>query len=651
MCGFAGIFSSELRSDAELHERVERMADTIVHRGPDDSGIWTDGEHGVAFGFRRLSIIDLSPNGHQPMVSASGRYTLVYNGEVYNHLDLRAELEARGHGFRGSSDTEVLLAGFEEWGVRAAIERFIGMFAIAVWDSRERELHLVRDRLGLKPLFVYAQPGLVTFGSELKTLVAGPAFDREVDSQALAEYLRYLYVPAPRTMYRRTIKILPGHILTLRDAKAALPESVPYWSLEEASRRGLENPLTGSVEEVIEEAEELLRTAVRCRMRADVPLGAFLSGGIDSSLVTALLQEASADPVRTLSIAFAEAEYNEADHAAEVARHLGTNHAVLSVTGQDALDTVPRLPEMFDEPHADTSQIPAYLMCAVARNDVTVALSGDGGDEVFGGYNRYSFGEEMIGRLGRVPSPLRQWVGAGVQGVSPSTWNRAHQLLSPVLPGRYRQRQPGGKLNKLGGLMRQGSPIEMYRSLVSMWPDSDALVAAQTVHPDRFEEALGLGSSDRLLHRMLLADQITYLPDDQLAKVDRVSMAVSLEVRVPLVDHRLVEFSWRLDPSFKTRSGVGKWLLREVLYRHVPRELVDRPKMGLSVPIDEWLRGPLREWAEDLLSEEALARDRILHPAPIRRAWQELKNGRSEMGLGLWAVLLFQGWRERWLHR
>jgi asparagine synthase (glutamine-hydrolysing) len=648
MCGFAGILTTNL-ARGSLREAVVRMTGPIAHRGPDDSGEWVDEDAGVALGFRRLAIIDLSAQGHQPMTSATGRYEIIFNGEVFNFEALRRELEPFSPRYRGHSDTEVILAAFEAWGISAAVKKFVGMFAIAVWDRQERSLTLMRDRLGIKPLFVYRQPGLVTFGSEIKALHAGPAFDRAIDDDAVAQYLRYLYVPAPRSIFRNVIKLPPGQLLTIRDASKPLPDPVPYWSVEEAARRGLSDPVRGSDEEVINEFDRQLSDAVRLRMEADVPLGALLSGGIDSSTVVALLQEQSSRPVKTFSVAFDAEEHNEAHHAARLAQHLGTDHTEVLLTGNDALAVVPRLSEIFDEPHADTSQIPAFLICGVARRSVTVALTGDGGDEVYGGYNRYTYGEGMLQRVMRVPRPARRMVAAGIDAISPESWNRAHRFVSPVLPRALRQRLPGEKLHKLGKLMGSDSVPLAYRSLVSAWQNPEALLLSPPQHADGVQALLCRAWPERLLHRMMLTDQLTYLPDDQLAKVDRVSMAVSLEVRVPLLDHRLVEFSWRLPPSMKIRDGKGKWILRQVLYRRVPQAFVERPKMGLSVPLGQWLRGPLRPWAEDLLSTERIEREGMLRAEPIRETWKHLLAGRDESALAIWSMLMLRAWSERWL--
>jgi asparagine synthase (glutamine-hydrolysing) len=648
MCGITGILTRGRDAD-DLACLVTRMAGTIEHRGPDDSGIWVNAERGVALGFRRLSIIDLSALGHQPMRSASGRFTIIFNGEVFNHLEMRRELERLGATFRGHSDTEVLLAAFEQWGIEAAVRRFVGMFGIAVWDATNRSLTLIRDRLGIKPLFVYARPGLVTFGSELKTLAAGPSFDRTLDRDAVTDFLRYLYVPGPRTIYRHVVKLPPGTTLTISDAEAALPEPVPYWSVEDAARRGLGDQLVASEDEVVQEFQRLLTEAVTMRMQADVPLGALLSGGIDSTTVVALMQRASERRVKTFSVAFAEREFNEAPHAARLARHLGTDHTEILLTGRDALAVVPKLAEIFDEPHADTSQIPAFLVCEVARRDLTVALTGDGGDEVYGGYNRYAYGRRMLARMGYVPSPARHALAAAIGSIGADSWNTTYHAVSALLPRSLQQRRPGEKLHKIANLMGSDSVAGMYRSLVSAWQRPEELVIGGRKLDGTLERVLQSSSPAALVDRMMLADQLTYLPDDQLAKVDRVSMAVSLEVRVPLLDHRLVEFAWRVPARMKIRGGKGKWILRRVLYDLVPMEMVERPKQGLSVPIGEWLRGPLKGWADDLLDPARLDRDGILASAPVQREWNALQRGRDEVALGLWAVLMFQAWKRRWL--
>jgi asparagine synthase (glutamine-hydrolysing) len=648
MCGFAGVFATKQFDRETLGSHLGAMTSAIRHRGPDDEGFWTDVDGNIGLGFRRLAILDLSEHGHQPMQSGSSRFTIAYNGEVFNHLELRRELEGRGHRFRGHSDTEVILAAFEEWGVVRAVERFVGMFAIAAWDAKEHRLSLVRDRLGKKPLFVYARPGMITFGSELKTLMAGPEFDRSLDMDAVSAYLRYLYVPAPATIFRHTRKLLPGHVLTIHDPRDPLPDSTPYWSAVEAATAGIADPFRGSDEEAVDELEKLLTDAVRRRLQSDVPLGALLSGGIDSSAVVGLAQASAAEPVKTCSIGFTQGEYDESAHAARVATHLGTDHTELRMTGEDALAVVPDIPDLFDEPLADPSQIPTYLVCGLARREVTVALTGDGGDEVFGGYNRYLHGSRLIGRVGRIPKPVRSAISAGISGVSPESLGRAYRAVSPVLPAQLQHRLPVEKILKFNELLRRESPAEMYRSLLSAWQHPEQLMADGRTARTRIESMLAAHSTMAPAKWMMLTDQATYLPDDLLAKVDRASMAVSLEARVPILDHRVVEFGWRLPLHMKLRDGETKWALRQVAYRHVPRSLLDRPKMGFSVPIADWLRGPLREWGEDLLFSGSLEQQGALRLAPVRKAWDRLQTGRASSPLGLWAVLILQSWRARW---
>ena len=647
MCGFAGMFTSTGLGPEELSAHAARMIAPLVHRGPDDSGVWTDAAAGVALGFRRLAIIDLSPHGHQPMWSPSRRYVIVFNGELYNFPELRSGLEQRGYHFRGHSDTEVILAAFEEWGIEAAVGRFIGMFAIAVWDTQRRELSLLRDRIGKKPLYVYREPGLITFGSELKALIAGPSFDRAIDGDALAAYLRYLYVPAPRSIFRNALKLLPAHILTISDPTLPLPAPRPYWSLRGAVRAGLENPLTGSEGDAIEALDGLMTDAVKCRMVSDVPLGALLSGGIDSSAVVAMMQEVSGRPVKTYTIGFAEEGFDEAAAAARVARHIGTDHTELRLTGEDAHSLVPRLPEIFDEPLADPSQLPTLLVSQLARRHVTVALCGDGGDELFGGYNRYVYGTRVLPRVDRIPRAVRRRLAAGIGAVPTGMWDRMHGLAAAVGPAGTSGPRFGERIQKIGALLGADSIEHMYRSLLSAWQDPADLIGRPGEPVDANDEMLGAADAPHLLDRMMLADQSVYLPDDLLAKVDRASMAVSLEVRAPLLDHRLVEFSWRLPRALKIRGGAGKWILRQVLHRRVPPALVDRPKMGFSVPIDRWLRGPLRKWAEPLLSRDALEGSGI-DPQIVGVAWGDEQDGRRQSGAALWAVLMFQAWRQRW---
>lgn len=653
MCGFAGLLSTAGFTRDELGDHARGMIAPIAHRGPDDRGIWIDEQAGIAFGFRRLAILDLSPHGHQPMRSPSGRFVIAFNGEVYNFGALRRELEQYGYFFQGQSDTEVILAAFEQWGIRQAVPRFVGMFAIAVWDAQRRELTLVRDRLGKKPLYVYREPGLITFGSELKALFAGPSFDRSIDRTALASYLRYLYVPSPQTIFQRAIKLRPAHMLTVANPRLPLPAPLGYWSLEQAVRDGLANPLAGGEADAIDELEALLADAVRCRLRSDVPLGALLSGGIDSSTVVALMQEASRRPVKTYTIGFVEEAFDEARHAARVAGHLGTDHTELRLTAEDAHSLVPRLADIFDEPFADPSQLPTLLVAQLARQEVTVALCGDGGDELFGGYNRYVYGAQILARVNRIPRAVRQPVGAGLCRVSAPAWDRLHHLSASMLPGVPHEHF-GERVHKLGHLLTAGSMGDMYRSLLSAWQQPESLLAEELLvdgpaGDDVNGRILDGAEPAALLDRMMLADQLMYLPDDLLAKVDRASMAVSLEVRAPLLDHRVVEFSWRLPRSLKVRGALGKWILRQVLYRRVPKHIIERPKMGFSVPIDHWLRGPLRGWAESLLFCDGYTRSAWLDMTAVARAWKDLHEGRPRAGTAVWAAVMLQAWRTRWL--
>lgn len=624
------------------------MIAPIAHRGPDADGCWVDAAAGVAFGFRRLSILDLSPLGHQPMHSPSGRFTIVYNGEVYNHPSLRRELAAAGFRFRGHSDTETMLAAFEHWGVAAATRRFIGMFAIALWDREGRVLHLIRDRVGIKPLFVWRGPGCVAFGSELKTLLALPEFDREIDREAVTAFLRYLYVPGPRSIFRRVTKLPPGHILSISDPAAPLPAPSPFWSLREVAEAGLALRGSPTDEEVVEEADALLTDAVGLRLLADVPVGALLSGGIDSSTVVALMQASAPTSVRTFTIGFPDTDYDESRHAARVARHLGTQHTELALTPAELEAVVPDLPQLFDEPLADPSQIPTFLVSRVARHEVTVALSGDGGDEIFGGYNRYVRGRAVLRAAAAMPESTR-WLGSVVGEADPESLNRWSRRLARVLPAKFRDPRWGEKAYKLRLLAGTGGPAGLYRSLLSSWQDPASLVMGGEETHDPIHEAWAALVHCAPLDRMLLTDQLHYLPDDLLAKLDRASMAVSLEARVPLLDHRVVEFAWRLPPRFKIRGGRGKWLLRQVLYRRVPRELVERTKMGFSVPIERWLRGPLREWAGALLAPDAVAGGGVLDPAAVTAAWASFQHRGPVPGLGIWAILMFQAWHDRWI--
>ena len=618
------------------------MAGRIAHRGPDDSGAWVDDGAGLALAHRRLSIVDLSPAGHQPMASAGGRWVIAYNGEVYNHLDLRAELEASGAApsWRGHSDTETLLACIEAWGVERTLGRSVGMFALALWDRADRRLVLARDRMGEKPLYYGWQGDTFLFGSELKSLRAHPAFNAAVDRGALALLLRHNYIPAPHSIYQGIRKLPPGHWLCLaagdRDAQ---PNA--YWSLPEVAERGTAVPFRGGDEQAVDELERVLGQAVAQQRVADVPLGALLSGGIDSSLITALMQAGASRPVRTFTIGFEEGAYDEATHARAVAAHLGTEHTEVRLSAADALDIVPSLPTMYDEPFADSSQLPTHLVMRLARQHVTVALSGDAGDELFGGYNRYFLGPAAWRRVGWLPAPLRRAVGAGMTALPASTIDRA---LGP-LAARLGIAHAGDKAHKLGRRLRHVRDIDdLYQSLVTEWPDAAGMVVGGSIPSNLLDDRGRWPALADPVARMMALDGMTYLPDDILAKVDRAAMAVSLETRAPFLDHRVVELAWRLPMHMKLRDGRGKWILRQLLDRHVPRSLVERPKMGFAIPLDAWLRGPLRDWAADLLDEGRLRREGFLEPRAIVRAWRSHMRGDGSFGYRLWSVLMFQAW-------
>lgn len=639
MCGIAGFIDAKLRVPAEMWQpTLLRMGGALGHRGPDDYGVWTDTNAGIGLAHRRLAILDVSPLGHQPMESVSGRYVIIFNGEIYNHLDLRRQLP--GAQWRGHSDTETLLAGFDAWGIVPTIERAVGMFAIALWDRQTRILTLVRDRLGEKPLYYGWVGDTFVFGSELKALRRHPAFNGEIDRQVLTAFLRYSYVPAPTSIYRGIYKLPPGSLLTARadDSDRATPHR--YWSLLAVARRGLELPFVGSDNDALEALEARVSEAVRLQQVADVPLGAFLSGGIDSSTIVALMQTHASRPVRTFTIGFNDDQYNEAHHAKVVAQHLGTDHTELYVTPEEARNVIPKLPVMYDEPFADVSQIPTFLVSQLARRSVTVSLSGDAGDELFGGYNRYVWARKLL----QYPNSLRCLFARGLMFLSPSQWDRVYQACRPLLPVSLRIQMPGDRAHKLAAVLSAQNDADLYQRLVATWSDANTLVLGgqDIVDSSTLWQALnGAAASE---HKMMASDALTYLPDDILAKVDRAAMAVSLETRVPLLDHRVVEFAWSLPLHMHIREGRGKWILRQLLYKHVPKKLVERPKMGFGMPIGAWLRGPLREWSEGLLDASRLRQEGYLDPAPVRRKWTEHISGTRSWQYQLWNVLMFQSW-------
>lgn len=642
MCGIVGLL--EPGSQNLLESRVRTMADTLLHRGPDDVGVWADANAGAALAHRRLSILDLTPAGHQPMASACGRYVIAFNGEIYNHLDLRRALADSGAvlTWRGHSDTETLVAACAVWGVVGTLKKCVGMFAFALWDRQMCRLTLARDRLGEKPLYYGRLNGAFLFGSELKALRTHPAFCSDIDRHALALFMRFAYVPAPYSIYRGILKLPPGTCLEVgADGVAGAP--TPYWSASAICMAGQLDPFTGSDAEAVSELERLLVQSISGQMLSDVPLGAFLSGGVDSSTIVALMQSQSRRPVKTFTIGFGEAGYNEAEHAQAVARHLGTEHTELFVTADEALGVIPRLPAIYDEPFGDSSQIPTFLVSHMTRQHVTVSLSGDGGDELFGGYNRYFWTMKLWQRLVHLPRNLRRSLAYVLTQLSPGAWNALLRPLMPLLSQRHRHANPGDKLHKLAGTIGATSPLCIYRELVSFWQDG-VVLGADEVLPllDSADER----AFPDFEHVMMALDLVTYLPDDILTKVDRAAMAVSLETRVPLIDHRVVDFAWRLPLGMKIRDGQGKWLLRQVLYRHVPRELIERPKQGFGVPLDTWLRGPLRNWAEALLAPDRLANEGWFDPLAIRDKWDEHQSGRRNWSYHLWNALMFQAWLE-----
>jgi asparagine synthase (glutamine-hydrolysing) len=642
MCGISGIWERKGGSRQDLERRVSAMTQTLSHRGPDDSGIWLSEPAGIAFGQRRLAIIDLSPMGHQPMVSASGQYTVTFNGEIYNFRELRAELERCGVRFRGHSDTEVIVEGFAQWGVKSTIARLNGMFAIAAWDAGERQLLLARDRMGEKPLYWAIFDGLVLFGSELKALRAHPGWKPGLNRGAIAAFLRHGYVPGPFTIYEDVYKLPPAGFARITSGGG--PDVGAYWDLAGVVSQGQRNTLGADEEGLVDDLEALLHDAVSRRMIADVPLGAFLSGGYDSSTVVALMQKVSPRPVRTFTISFENPAFDESKHAEAVARHLGTDHTTFPVSGADALDVVPKLAEMYDEPFADPSQIPTHIVSALTRKRVTVALSGDGGDELFSGYDRYQWTEKVWRPGAKMPLALRRLASSGIRTMPPS----AYDTMARYVPYFRRVPRVGQKAHRLAQILSDSSIDSMYYHLISHHRDPENLVkGAQEVRTACWGQDLKVFLPDPV-DRMRYLDMCTYLPDDILPKVDRASMAVALEVRVPFLDHRLVEWVWKLPSVQNARARRPKHLLRRVLARHVPDRLVERPKMGFGVPLPDWLRGPLRNWAEDLMNKADLIADDIFNVEAIRSLWEEFLSGDNERQFLIWNILMFQAWHRRW---
>lgn len=646
MCGIVGFIQKDSANVSWQHI-LNSMSDQIIHRGPDSNGIWFDVESGIGLAHRRLAIIDLSPEGHQPMQSASGRYVIVFNGEIYNYRKLMDELVKLGHHFRGHSDTEVILQAIEQWGLREAVTRCIGMFAMAVWDKQERKLYLIRDRLGEKPLYYGKVGKAFAFASELKALKPHPDWEGAIDHNALTLYMKHGYVPAPHSIYRGIRKLTPGSILSVdfSSSDIVINES-SYWCMSDVVHNGQINPLSGSDEDMISCLEDLLLDSVKQQMVADVPLGAFLSGGIDSSTVVALMQSLSTQPVKTFSIGFDYEGYDEAGYARQIAQYLGTDHTELYVTANDALNVIPKLPLMYDEPFADSSQIPTYLVSELTRQHVTVSLSGDGGDELFCGYTRYFMVNNIWRKLSLLPLVIRRSVAGMIIKTPVSRLDVLFKWLNPLFNKYSQPGRAGDKLKKSAYLLNATNADEFYSLFTTNRVDVDGLLKLENYNQNKDEVLNDYKwlSSCSSVSKMMYKDTVQYLPDDILVKVDRATMANSLESRIPLLDHRVVEYAWRLPLSVKYRNGQGKWILRQVLNKYVPGKYFERPKMGFGVPMDNWLSGPLRDWGEELLDENNLRQQGYFNADVIRKKWTEHSQGSRNWRSQLWNVLVFQAW-------
>jgi len=656
MCGIAGFVALKGTPDDDTCRKdLETMVRLLEHRGPDAEGFWSDRDRGVYLGHRRLSIIDLSEQGAQPMVSAGGRFVIVYNGEIYNFRELRRQLASAGVDFRGDSDTEVLVNGFEEWGIATTLKKLVGMFALALWDRHERELTLMRDRAGEKPLYYGWVGNRVVFASELKAIKAISGFDNQLARSAVASFMRFSYVPAPFSIYENIFKIEAGTYATIplnigsncfyrNDAEINPPvENVPYWSARDVMDRDV--PPNGiDRQEAVNHLDELIRRSVSRQMISDVPLGAMLSGGIDSSTIVAIMQSLSCRPVKTFTIGFNEREYNEAIQAREIARYLGTDHTEMYVSATEALDVVPNLARIYDEPFADSSQIPTYLVAKLARSDVTVALSGDAGDELFGGYTRYLWAERIWKNMQRLPVGLRGLVARGVLSLPRATWGTIYHPLEPLVPARSRVRNAGEKVHALGRLLNEDTREAVYRHIISHWTPEDELVLGSSEYPTSHMKQDTWPKTTEFVERMMYLDFVSYLPDDILVKLDRATMHVSLETRVPFLDRDIIEYAYSLPLDLKIKNGKGKWILREVLSKYLPNRYFERPKMGFGVPVGEWLNGPLRPWAEDMLDPGLLKRQGVLNSDTVTEKWNSHKAGQGNWQYHLWDVLMFQMW-------
>ena len=657
MCGITGIFGS-LKKE-EFDSSIYKMTSVLTHRGPDDGGVLVDADNNIAFGHRRLSIIDLSIAGHQPMSSSCGRFTVVFNGEIYNHLKIRSELDVSGSGilWKGRSDTETLVAAFSEWGVDKTLKRLSGMFAIAIWDSNTKELSLVRDRLGEKPLYYGWSDGIFLFGSELKALRKYKGFSSQIDRNVLSLYMQYMYVPNPYSIFENVYKLEPGCILKMDiTALSRPPNEVPFapfrlqglsimqwYSLSDVAKNG-QKDLIKDENEAVELLEKTLTESVQSQLITDVPLGAFLSGGVDSSVIVSLMQKLSSNPVKTFTIGFEENGFNEAVYAKDVARHLGTDHHELYVTVNDAISIIPKLPMLYDEPFADSSQIPTHLVSKLARQNVTVALSGDAGDELFGGYNRYLWGSRIWDKVKWMSPNLRSTVGGIIKKIPTSVWDKSGHMF----PGKYKVSLMGDKAYRMAHRLKTVDSLDdMYRSLVAEGYREESLVINnEVILKTKLDNHDSISNIDESEHRMMLWDSLTYLPDDILTKVDRAAMGVGLETRIPFLDHRVVELAWMLPLKMKIKNGEGKWPVREILYKYVPRDLIERPKAGFAVPVGQWMRGPLKDWASELLHEERIRREGYFNPELVQQLWQQHLSGKYDWTPRLWAILMFQSWKE-----
>jgi asparagine synthase (glutamine-hydrolysing) len=664
MCGIAGLLAPGSGDADGISDALQKMTRSLAHRGPDAEGYWTEG--GVALGHRRLSILDLSDAGAQPMRSESGRYIIVFNGEIYNHLNMRRDIAADGAApdWHGHSDTETLLAGITHWGLDETLQRAKGMFALALWDRSEKRFSLARDRMGEKPLYWGWAGQALVFGSELKALRAHPDCPRDVCRDALAQYLRFMYVPAPRCIHPGLYKLEPGTILTVDGAPPSIPPEEPirpdghhgsisirrYWDLNAQIEAGAQNQIEDEGDAVAA-LSEVLGKAVQRQMISDVPLGAFLSGGVDSSAIVALMQAQSEHPVQTFTIGFDEAAFDESPYAAAVASHLGTAHTKLRVTDADARDVIPHLPDLYDEPFADSSQIPTHLVCRAARQHVTVALSGDGGDELFGGYNRYIRGPALWKRLSKVPKPIKRVTGQAAQALPEKTWDMIGGAYNRLRPGSSGILGLGTKVHRLGERLRLTDSLDdLHQNMASTWIEPETVMAGNISEPpSQLDDPLPAYGADDPAMQMMVQDMRSYLPDDILCKVDRAAMGVSLETRTPFLDPDVIALAARLPMALKIHEGQGKWALRQVLYQHVPREMIERPKAGFAIPIGIWLRGPLRDWAEELLSHERLEKDGFFDPDIVRQTWAEHLSRRRDWTTRLWAILMFQAWHAQWV--